>query len=90
MDLREGTITMKDGRVMTVQSGELKLIEEHIAMEDGTLVRMDGTLVMRDGSTRQLKEGETLYPGSEPQESTTFPHRGEDEAPGNTGIHDKS
>jgi hypothetical protein len=86
MDLREGTIIMRDGRVMTVQNGQMKLIEEHIAMDDGTLVRMDGTLVMRDGSTRRLKEGETLYPGSKPHESTTFPHRGEDEAPGNTRI----
>ena len=84
MDLREGTITLKEGRVMTVQSGEMKLIEEHMTMEDGTLVRMDGTLVMSDGSTRRLREGEIIYPGSRPQESTTSPHRGEDEGPSGT------
>ena len=90
MDLHEGTITMKDGRVMTVQSGEMKLLEEDITMEDGTLVQLDGTLVMSDGSTRRMKEGETLYPGSEPQENTTLPHMDDTEEMTGTETHDPS
>lgn len=90
MDLREGTITMKDGRVMTVQSGEMKLIEEDVTLEDGTLVRMDGTLVLTDGSTRRMKEGETLYPGSEPHEPTTLPHMGNTGELTGTETHDPS
>jgi hypothetical protein len=27
---------------------------------------MDGTVVLTDGTTREMEEGETLYPGSEP------------------------
>ena len=74
MELREGMIALKDGRVMTVQNGEMKLLEEDVTMEDGTQVRMDGTVMMTDGTTRRMKEGETLYPGSKTTDSTTLPH----------------
>ena len=90
MDMQEGMIAMKDGRVMTVQNGEMKLMEEDITMEDGSRVRMDGTLVMADGSTRRLKEGETLYPGSKERESTTLPHMGSTEEMTGTETHDPS
>ena len=88
MDLQEGMIAMKDGRVMTVQNGEMKLLEEKVTMEDGTQVNMDGTLVLGDGSTRRMKEGETLYPGSKTPESTTLPHRDDTEEMTDTETHD--
>ena len=90
MDMQEGMIAMKDGRVMTVQNGEMKLMEEDVTMEDGTQVRMDGTLVMTDGTTRRMKEGETLYPGSKTPESTTMPHMGDTEEVTGTETHDPS
>ena len=88
MDLQEGMIRMQDGRVMTVQSGEMKLMAEDVTMEDGTEVRLDGTLVLTDGSTRRMKEGETLYPGSKPPDSTTMPHMEDTEEMTNTETHD--
>ena len=90
MDLQEGMIAMKDGRVMTVQNGEMKLMEEDVTMEDGTEVRMDGMLVMTDGSTRRMKEGETLYPGSKTPDSTTLPHMDDTEEMTGTETHDPS
>ena len=88
MDMQEGAIAMKDGRVMTVQNGEMKLIEEEITMEDGTRIRVDGTLLMTDGTSRGMKEGETLYPGSKVTESTTLPHIGSTEDMTGTETHD--
>jgi hypothetical protein len=90
MELREGMITMTDGRVMTVQSGEMKLLEEDVTMEDGTRVTIDGTLQMTDGTTRRMKEGETLYPGSKTPDSTTMPHMDETEEMTGTETHDPS
>lgn len=90
MELQEGTIAMKDGRLMTVQSGEMKLMEEDVTMEDGTRVLMDGTLVMTDGSTRKMRDGETLYPGSKSPDSTTMPHMEDTEEMTGTETHDPS
>jgi hypothetical protein len=90
MELQEGVIAMIDGRVMTVQSGEMKLMEEDVTMEDGTRVRMDGTLLLADGTTRRMKEGETLYPGRKPRETTTLPHLDDTEDMTGTETHDPS
>ena len=90
MDLQEGMIALKDGRVMTVQNGEKKLLEEDVTMEDGTRVRMDGMVVMTDGSTRRMKEGETLYPGSKTPDSTTMPHMEDTGEMTGTETHDPS
>ncbi len=88
MDLQEGMIAMKKGRVMTVQSGEMKLLEEEVTMEDGTRVTLDGTVLMTDGSSRRMKEGETLYPGRKPAESQTMPDFGSTEETTGTETHD--
>jgi hypothetical protein len=90
MDLQEGMIAMKDGRVMTVQSGEMKLMEEDVSMEDGTRITRDGTVILTDGTTRRMKEGETLYPGRKAQESTTLPHMEDTEEMTGTETHDPS
>ena len=55
------SVTMKDGRVMTMRGGNLAPLEEDITLSDGTRVQADGTVVMTDGSRRVLMEGETLY-----------------------------
>jgi hypothetical protein len=59
-DMNEGMIMRKDGQIMTVQNGELKLLEEEAEMPDGTRIQTDGTVVLADGTTRKLAEGETL------------------------------
>jgi hypothetical protein len=73
---------------MTIQNGEMKLLEEDVTMEDGTQVMMDGTVILTDGSSRSMKEGETLYPGSKTPESTTMPHLGDTEEMTGTETHD--
>jgi hypothetical protein len=88
MELQEGMIQMKEGRLMTVQNGELKLVEEDITMEDGTRIMMDGTLRMTDGTTRPMKEGETLYPGRKPPNTTAMPTMGSTEEMTGTETHD--
>jgi hypothetical protein len=88
MDMQEGMIAMKDGEVMTVQNGEMKLLEEDVTMEDGTRIMMDGTVRMADGTTRRMKEGETLYPGRKPPDNTTMPDMGSTEEMTGTETHD--
>ena len=88
MDLKEGSISMKDGKVMTVQNGEMKLLEEDITMGDGTRVTMDGTVVMTDGTTRRMREGETLYPERKTVDATEMPELGSTEEMTGTETHD--
>ena len=90
MDMQEGMMTMKEGRVMTVQSGEMKLMEEEVTMQDGTRILMDGTVVMADGSTRRMAEGETLYPGNKAPDTATMPAMGSAEEMTGTETHDPS
>ena len=88
MEMREGMIQMKEGRLMTVQSGEMKLVEEDVTMEDGTRILLDGTVVMTDGSTRRLKEDEILYPGGKTPDTTAMPAMGSTEEMAGTETHD--
>ena len=88
MDMQEGMIAMKDGKVMTVQNGEMKLLEEDVTMEDGTRIVMDGAVQMTDGTTRRMKEGETLYPGRKPADTTLMPGMGATEEMTGTETHD--
>ena len=90
MEMQEGMIAMKDGNVMTVQNGEMKLLEEDVTMEDGTQVLMDGTVILTNGTSRRMKEGETLYPGRKPTDSTTLPHMDDTEEMTGTETHDPS
>ena len=88
MDLKEGSIAMKDGKVMTVQNGEMKLLDEDIDMEDGTRITMDGTVEMTDGTTRKMREGETLYPVRKPVDAAAMPESGSTEEMTGTETHD--
>jgi hypothetical protein len=88
MDLKEGVIAMKEGKVMTVQNGEMKLLEEDITMEDGTRVLMDGTVIRTDGTTRRMSEGETLYPERKPPGEVEMPEGGSTEEMTDTETHD--
>ena len=88
MEIQEGMIQMKEGRLMTVQSGEMKLVEADVTMEDGTRILLDGTVVMTDGSTRRLKEGEILYPGGKTPDTTSMPEMGSAKEMTGTETHD--
>ena len=90
MDLKEGAITMKEGKVMAVEHGEMKLLEEDIAMEDGSKILMDGTVVRDDGTTRKMKEGETLYPVRKQLDATDMPELGSTEEMKGTETHDST
>jgi hypothetical protein len=89
-EMHEGMIMMKDGRVMTVQNGELKLLEEETTLPDGTRVRMDGTVLMTDGKTRRLAEGETLRKFGQTSETGDMPEMGATEEMTGTETHDPS
>ena len=88
MDLKEGSIAMKDGKVMTVQNGEMKLLDEDITMEDGTRIQRDGTVVRPDGTTRRMQEGETLYPERKRLDVTEMPKQGSTEGMTGTETQD--
>jgi len=60
MNLNEGMVTMRAGRMMVVRKGELVTMDEDVLMNDGTRVLTDGTVVMTDGVTRMMMEGESL------------------------------
>lgn len=60
MNLHEGTVTMKAGRMMVVRDGELVMMDEDVLMNDGTRVLMDGMVIRTDGTTRMMMNGETL------------------------------
>lgn len=60
MNLHEGMVMMKAGRMMVVQGGELMAMEEDVLMNDGTRVLADGTVIRTDGTTRTMMEGESI------------------------------
>jgi hypothetical protein len=89
-EMQEGMIMMKDGKVMTVQNGEMKLIEEDVIMPDGTRVMMDGTVRLTDGTTRRLAEGETLRKVAHASDTADMPEMGSTEEMTGTETHDPS
>jgi|GEM_PF-2040131 len=60
MNLHEGMVMMKAGRMMVVRYGELVMMDEDVLMNDGTRVLADGTVIRTDGTTRTMMEGESM------------------------------
>ena len=87
-EMNEGMIMMKGGQVMTVQNGELKLLEEEVTMPDGTRVLLDGTVVLTDGTTRMLAEDETLRRVGRTSDTAEIPDMGSTEEMTGTETHD--
>lgn len=87
-EMNEGMIMRKDGQIMTVQNGELKLLEEETTMPDGTRVLVDGTLVLSDGTTRMLAEGETLRRVGRTSDTAAIPDVGSPEEMTGRETHD--
>ena len=88
MDLNEGMIMLKEGRMMIVRKGELMLIEEETTMPDGTRVLPDGTVLRTDGTTRRMVEGETLRLVEIPADTKEMPEIGSTEEVTGTETHD--
>jgi hypothetical protein len=87
-EMNEGMIMRKEGQVMTVQNGELKLLEEETTMPDGTRVLVDGTLVLSDGTTRVMAEGETLRRVGRTSDTAEIPDVGSPEELTDAETHD--
>ena len=87
-EMNEGMIMRKEGQVMTVQNGELKLLEEEALMPDGTRIRPDGTVVLADGTTRVLAEGETLRRVGRTSDTAAIPDIAPTEEMTDTETHD--
>ncbi|HKY55357.1 MAG TPA: DUF6799 domain-containing protein [Anaerolineales bacterium] len=60
MNLNEGMVTMRGGRMMVVRNGELVAMKEDVLMNEGSRVLTDGTVIRTDGTTRMMMEGESL------------------------------
>jgi hypothetical protein len=60
MNLHEGMVMMKAGRMTMVRDGELVEMDEDVLMNDGTRVLTDGTVIKTDGATRMMMEGESM------------------------------
>ena len=82
MNGEDESVTMKDGRVMTMHGGSLTPLEEDLKLSDGTRGQVDGTIVMPDGSRRARMEGETLYRNARVMDMANKP----DEPPDETGT----
>lgn len=90
MDMNEGMIMMKGGRVMQVQNGELTLLEDEVTMPDGTKVRPNGQMLLTNGSIRMMVEGETLRMAGEVTENVDMPEMGPTDEMTGTETHDPS
>lgn len=89
-EMNEGMIMRQDGQVMTVQNGELKLLEEEVTMPDGTRILPDGTVVLTDGTTRMLAEGETLRKVGNTSDTVSIPDMESTDDMVDTETHDPS
>lgn len=87
-EMHEEMVMMKDGRVMTVQNGELTPLAAETTLSDGTRVMLDGTVVMPNGQTRSLAEGETLRKFGQTSDSDDLPEMAATEEMTGTETHD--
>lgn len=55
-----GSVMMKDGKMMCTQDGKTMAMEKPMTMKNGTQVMTDGTVKMKDGKTMMLKDGQCV------------------------------
>lgn len=75
MEMKEDTVTMRDGRVFVIKNGELIALEQGLTATDGSRIMPDGTVRMADGTTRMMEEGETMTIAGEVPEMNETPDR---------------
>jgi len=56
----DGSVMMKDGKMMCTMNGKTKLMDKTMIMKNGTKVMTDGTVKMKDGKTMMLKNGQCV------------------------------
>ena len=60
MDLKEGMMIMKGGKMMVMKEGKTKEMDQTMTCTDGCKVKPSGEVVMKDGKTMMMKEGEVI------------------------------
>ena len=60
MDMKEGMMVMKGGKMMVMKDGKMLLMEKQMTCTDGCKVNPTGEVVMKDGKTMMMKEGEII------------------------------
>jgi hypothetical protein len=58
--LNEGTVGMRQGRMMIVSDGGWKIMSEPATCSDGCKVMPNGDVIMKNGDKMTLKDGETI------------------------------
>ena len=59
---KEGSVKMKDGKVMIMRNGSWSGMTSTTTLTDGSQVMTDGTVVKKDGTKKMLKNGECVKP----------------------------
>jgi len=54
------SVTMMDGKMMTMKHGKNMPMTKTMTMTNGTMVMTDGTVKMKGGKTMMLKEGQCI------------------------------
>ncbi len=57
---KDGTMTMKDGKMMVMKAGAWVAMTETMTCTDGCKVMVNGEVKMKDGKKATLKEGEMI------------------------------
>src|SRR6187551_950163 len=58
--LADGTVGMRQGKMMVANSGEWKIMSQAVTCSDGCKVLPNGQVIMKNGDKMMLKEGETV------------------------------
>ncbi len=56
----DGSMTMKDGKMMVMKDGQWVGMDQEMTCTDGCKVKPDGEVVMKDGEKMMMKEGEMI------------------------------
>jgi hypothetical protein len=58
--LADGTVGMREGKMMVASSGGWKVMSEPVTCSDGCRVLPTGEIIMKNGEKMMLKDGETV------------------------------
>jgi hypothetical protein len=62
MEMKEGTVMMKDSKMMAMKGGSWVPMDKEMTMNNGTKVMTDGTVMMKDGKKKMLTNGDCVKP----------------------------
>jgi hypothetical protein len=58
----DGTVRMRDGKLVVVKNGTWAPLTADATMTDGTVVKTDGTVIKKDGTKSTLANGQSINP----------------------------